>query len=100
MKTYELVFKPMTLTIIKSKKTEEEYFKLCGLIPVKENNNTLFSANNTGATKFSTCEIFDKTSDVIGIQDVIDKFDTVKKLNLSGFWNKGGFSVVSVKVVE
>ena len=100
MKLTEVTCKPMTLMIIKSKKNGDSYFKLTGLIPVKENENTLYSANNIGNQKFTTCELFDKCDDVIGISEVIEKFDTVKKLCLSGIWVNGSLNVAQVKVIE
>ena len=41
MKLTDVTCKPMTLTVIKSKKNGDTYFKLTGLIPVKENQYPL-----------------------------------------------------------
>ena len=47
MKLTDVTCKPMTLTVIKSKKNGDTYFKLTGLIPVKENQYTLYKKHYT-----------------------------------------------------
>ena len=100
MKLTQVICKPLTLAVIKSKKTGDEYIKLTGIIPVKETDFYKFSATNTGDEKFTTFELFDKVDDIQGIKSVIDNFDKVSQVELSGIWVKGSLNVASVKVIK